>query len=550
VTNPKICPTCGASYSPDNLFCPLDSAPLRLSGDEAELIGSILAGRYLISEQLGVGGMGTVYRAQDVRLQRRAAIKVLHAGLTRDPEALARFSREASNASQISNSHVVQVYDVGEIEGGAPYLAMEFVPGSSLRKLLDREAPLTPSRAASLIGQIARGLDAAHRIGIVHRDLKPDNILMTEDEAGEEVAKVADFGISKAIRDDSQHITRTGYVTGTYEFMSPEQVTGGATDQRSDVYALGLIAFLMLTGKLPFPGSTAEHSMLLRLTEPPRTLRNMRPETTWPEELQRVLDSALAREPGGRCGSAGQFARDLAAAVDAWQPPAAVAPPRRWGGRWVRLGVGVVAAVVLVALATWLWPGDGEDRVGNFPPLPPIVDSSKAIVETGPQPPPTESGDASDTVSGSSKPEPPPTTDSLPRGPVSADRGGKQSTGKTGPVHQPRPQPSRGDRDAGSESGLAFGLGPFDTILHPDMSRDSALLTLRTLDALKSRLRTRRDSVEADLYRAEAYALAGEEERACAILEAARPRASTLQRKKIALWVEQGLCTGPAWQPS
>jgi serine/threonine protein kinase len=549
VTNPKICPTCGASYSPDNLFCPLDSAPLRSAGEDGGLIGSILAGRYLISGQLGVGGMGTVYRAQDVRLQRPAAIKVLHAALTRDVEALARFSREASNASQISNPHVVQVYDVGEAEGGTPYLAMELVNGSSLRKLLDRDAPLGFSRTAALISQIARGLEAAHRIGIVHRDLKPDNILMTEDEAGEEVAKVADFGISKAIRDDSQRITKTGYVAGTYEFMSPEQVTGGAVDQRSDVYALGLIAFLMLTGRLPFPGSTGEHSMLMRLNEPPRTLRAMRPETDWPEQLQTTLDRALARDPRDRCGSASEFARDFAAAVAEWQRPVAGAAPQPRVGQWVRLGIAMGAAAILVGAAAWLWSNGEEDRVGNLPPLQPIVDSSKAIVEAGHQPLSAESGDASDTVSRIPKAEAPP-GDSLARGPVSRHRGGKPSVGKTGPVHPPRAQPSAGHRDTESGSGLGFGLGQFDTILNPDMSRDSALATLRTLDSLKSGLTTRKDSVEADLYRAEAYALAGEEERACAVLEATRPRASTLQRKKIALWVDQGLCTGPGWQPS
>jgi eukaryotic-like serine/threonine-protein kinase len=540
MTNPKICPTCGTSYGPENLFCPLDSAPLRSTGDEGELIGSILAARYLVSGRLGAGGMGTVYRAQDVRLQRAAAIKVLHAGLARDPEALARFSREASNASKISNPHVVQVYDVGEVDGGAPYLAMEFVPGSSLKKLLDQEAPFTLSRAAALLSQIARGLDAAHRLGIVHRDLKPDNILMTEDEAGTEVAKVADFGISKAIRDESQRITKTGYVSGTYEFMSPEQVTGGAVDQRSDVYALGLIAFLMLTGKLPFPGTTAEHSMLMRLTEPPCTLGRMCPEAAWPEELQRVIDTALARDPGGRYGSAGQFARDFSAAIDAGRP-AAVRPTRAmpWWA-WIGLGGGLAAG--LVAVGVWLWPGGERGRTVSgelLQPLPPLSDSSRVLSGLGPKPPVPDSAAAIDSSSAAVVPKPSPAVDT--------SRAAVKDTVKKPPVHR-RPRPRTDDPSEGA--GLAFGLGPYDTILHPEMSRDSALLTLRALDALKGRLTTRRDSVEVDIYRAQAYALAGDEERACAILQEARPKASTLQRKKIALWVDQGYCTGPNWQPS
>ena len=238
----------------DSLFCPLDRTPLVQPGDDVPLQGTVVAERYLLAELIGSGGMGDVYRAQDVRLQRPAAVKLLRATLSADLDALRRFSREGMNASRINSPHVVQVYDAGETPAGIPYLAMEFVPGKSLGRLLADEGPLGPGRAAELVRQIAAGLDAAHRLGVVHRDLKPDNILIAGAGTAEETAKVVDFGISRALRDESQKVTKTGFVAGTYEFMSPEQVLGGELDQRSDLYALGLIAFMLLTGKLPFPG--------------------------------------------------------------------------------------------------------------------------------------------------------------------------------------------------------------------------------------------------------------------------------------------------------
>ena len=240
MTGPKVCPACGNSYGADSLFCPLDRAPLVRPDDAAVLQGTVIAGRYLLSELIGSGGMGDVYKAQDVRLQRPAAVKLLRASLSADLDALRRFSREGMNASHINSPHVVQVYDAGETASGIPYLAMEFVAGKSLGRLvLAEEGQVAPARAAELIRQIAAGLDAAHRLGVVHRDLKPDNILVAHAGTPEEIAKVVDFGISRVLRDESQKVTKKGFVAGTYELMSPEQVLGGDVDQRSDLYALG-----------------------------------------------------------------------------------------------------------------------------------------------------------------------------------------------------------------------------------------------------------------------------------------------------------------------
>lgn len=323
---PRICPTCGTTYDDKNVFCAADGSSLRTIDDSGELIGSVVADRYLITEQLGAGGMGRVYLAQHVRLPQRAAIKVLHPSLVHDTDALARFNREAANACQISHQYVARVYDFGEGGPGLVYLAMEYVPGQTLSAVLDAAGPLAPPRACLLLRQVAEGLDAAHKLGIVHRDLKPDNILVVREEDGSEHVKVVDFGIAKAMDSGTQGVTRAGLVVGTALYMSPEQVSGHVIDKRSDVYALGLVAFVMLTGKLPFPGDTVEEAMVRRLTERPLSLADAYPEATWPEAVQGVIDRALAREISDRFPTASSFARALTEAVEEWYRPAPAMP--------------------------------------------------------------------------------------------------------------------------------------------------------------------------------------------------------------------------------
>jgi serine/threonine protein kinase len=540
----KICPTCGASYDAAHLFCSRDSAPLRPAEDSGELVGSLVAGRYLISARIGGGGMGEVYRAQDVRLQRPVAIKVLHASLSGDVDALARFSREAANCSKINNPYVVQVYDFGESEDGLAYLAMELVQGRSLRTLLDAEAPLAPDRVVRFVAQMANGLDAAHRLDcpVVHRDLKPENVLVAQNFEGAEIVKVADFGISKAMRDDAQQVTRTGFVTGTYEFMSPEQVTGGAVDQRSDVYTLGLIAFLMLTGKLPFPGQTPEHSMLLRLHEAPRTLREMRPDLHWSDAVQGVMNKALARDPAGRYDSAGAFAKDLARSLQREQLETRARPKKRRAAAWTGIVVGLlVLAVGLVALLVRLRaprdtafaraPGDSlislAEPVGSDTSA--RRDSSATAEATQP--------------SRQAEPLTEPKVDTVNQSVTAAPREPVMRAPVRKRAELPKPQlPPSALPDRSLERANAM-LQQYEDILHPGLERDSALRALASLNALIPRLRSARDSVEADLYRAEATALAGEPDEACAILDRARPRATELQRRKIELWVDQGICT-------
>jgi len=321
---PKLCSVCGVTYSDALVFCPADGTTLRSADLKEDLVGSVIADRYLVTDILGEGGMGTVYLARHVRLPQQAAIKVLRKEMLQDASAVARFNREAANASRIDHDRVARVYDFGETDQGVVYLAMEFVPGQTLKKLLADGGPMTPLRAANVVRQIAEGLDAAHRMEIVHRDLKPDNVMVIRDgdaPDAEERVKVVDFGIAKAFGDSSGGtvLTRTGFVVGTPEFMSPEQLLGGTLDARSDIYALAIVAYQCLTAELPFATNTPDHGMAARLVTPPRPLTAVQPAVRWPQQVQSVLDSALSRDPADRPPSAGAFARALGAAIEAWQ---------------------------------------------------------------------------------------------------------------------------------------------------------------------------------------------------------------------------------------
>lgn len=298
----------------DQRFCPRDGSTLR-APPGSDLVGSILADRYHVIRRIGEGGMGQVYLAEHVKMRRKSAVKVLHQGMVHDPDAISRFNREASNASQIQHPNVAAIYDFGETPEGLIYLAMEFVDGEPLTKIIERHGALTAARAADIGEQVASALEAAHDMGIIHRDLKPDNIMITRGRAGEDVAKVVDFGIAKAMEADDQKVTKTGLAIGTPEYMSPEQLGGDVLDSRTDIYSLGLVTFNMLTGKLPFPSVVSREALIMRLTEKPRTLAEIRNDVKWPPELQTVMDKALANHPADRYQHVSQFGRELVTAV-------------------------------------------------------------------------------------------------------------------------------------------------------------------------------------------------------------------------------------------
>jgi serine/threonine-protein kinase len=333
---PRICSVCGTEYDANQKFCPNDGTPLRSSESAESLEGQVIADRYRIISLLGEGGMGRVYLAEHVRMGRKCAVKMISPEMARTEAAIARFNREAANASQINHPNVAQVYDFGEGPGGALYLAMEYVEGETLSAMVRREGALSVRRAATLTKRVADALSAAHHRGIVHRDLKPENIIVTRQYDGTECVKVVDFGIAKTVQSGNtdpggQTLTAVGAAVGTPEYMSPEQLAGEKLDGRSDLYSLGLVFFHLLTADLPHPRVTSRETLVARLTEPSRTLVEVRPGTHWPKNLQTMLDYALAADVSKRYPTAQEFALDLGILIAAEPADAASpqhAPPR------------------------------------------------------------------------------------------------------------------------------------------------------------------------------------------------------------------------------
>jgi serine/threonine protein kinase len=297
------------------MFCFLDGAALIQAQNSTDLVGSIIADRYRVVSKIGDGGMGQVYLAEHVRMKRRCAVKIMRPQLMSDPVAVVRFNREAENASQISHPNVCAVYDFGETPNGLIYLAMEFIDGDPLSKIMAHENFLIPVRAADIVSQTADALSAAHGLGILHRDLKPDNIMIARSRAGTDHVKIVDFGIARVMSKESQQLTSTGIAVGTPEYMSPEQFAGDALDARTDIYSLALVGYHVLTGAHAFGSGTTTDHLLARLTQPPRRLTAIKPDVEWPDSLQNVFDKALHADPTQRYADVLDFARDFTDAV-------------------------------------------------------------------------------------------------------------------------------------------------------------------------------------------------------------------------------------------
>ena len=312
----KVCTTCGSEWPDDTKFCPNDASALRPSTDTADLVGTVIAERYHIVEKLGEGGMGAVYLGEHVKMGLKVAIKVMAQAIASDPDAIARFNREAKNAARIKHPNVCAIHDFGETPDGLIYLAMEFIEGESLTDLLKREGALSPQRAVSILRQCSEALQSAHDLGIAHRDLKPDNIMITEARDGTDIVKLVDFGIAKAVTGEAgQTVTKSGLVVGTPEYMSPEQVSGDVLDGRSDIYSLGLVFFRILTGSLPFQTDTLQDALTARLLGEPMKLQESVPGADFPPRLQEVMDRALATSRSDRYASAIDFGKDAVDAV-------------------------------------------------------------------------------------------------------------------------------------------------------------------------------------------------------------------------------------------
>src|SRR5215204_5596808 len=275
----------------------------------------VLGDRYTLLDVLGDGGMARVYLARDGVLGREVALKVLRERYAEDELFVERFRREAKNAASLNHPGVVQIYDQGRAEDGTYYMAMEYVPGGTLKELIARRGPLNSSEAADIASRVADALAEAHSGGIVHRDVKSQNVLLT----GSGEAKVADFGIARAT--SSRTMTETGVVLGTASYMSPEQVRGERVGPESDLYSLGVVLYEMLTGEPPYSADNPLATAMKHLDEPPRHPRAANPAV--PEGLDALTTKLLAKDPWDRYSSAAVLAEDLRRVRDGLPPLAA-----------------------------------------------------------------------------------------------------------------------------------------------------------------------------------------------------------------------------------
>ena len=331
----RRCPKCGSMYTDSAArFCPKDGSmlveiqskkssappssdsgtgartPLPKSGlDRASsLSNQILDARYQVMKKLGEGGMSYVYLAKEISSGETVAIKVLSPRLASDKSSVERLRREAGLAMRLDHPNVCRILRLGESEDGLIYLVMPFLKGELLSDREVRGGPMDIPLSVALLKQMCAGLHHAHELQIIHRDLKPENVMLVPDDGGGiERAVVMDFGLAKERRADPAiaKLTATGIILGTPEFMSPEQIRGKTLDARSDLYALGIVAFEMLTGKLPFQGRNAQEMMIARLRSQPVPIRQYRPDV--PEPVERALSKALQTNPDGRYMTAIEF---------------------------------------------------------------------------------------------------------------------------------------------------------------------------------------------------------------------------------------------------
>ena len=273
-------------------------------------LGALLQGKYRIEKVLGGGGMGVVMAAHHVQLERRVALKFLLPESAHNPEAAARFAREARAASRIQSEHVVRVLDVDETEGGVPYMVMEYLEGEDLAEVLQRSGTLSITDAVDYLLQACEAIAEAHAVGIVHRDLKPANLFLTRRTDGSRLVKVCDFGIAKAAAGELVKLTHANAFIGSPVYSAPEQLrSAGAVDARADIWALGVILFELLTAQTPFNGRSIPELVTRIVSEPPPDVRELRPEV--PATLAATISACLQREPERRLANVAILAGEL-----------------------------------------------------------------------------------------------------------------------------------------------------------------------------------------------------------------------------------------------
>ena len=324
-----------------------------------DLIGQTLAGKYVVTGELGAGGMGAVYRAVQMPIEREVAVKVLKSDLSEDEMAAARFEQEARAVSRLQHPNTITIFDYGKTEDGQLYLAMELLKGRPLSDVVKRDGPMLPERACRIAQQVCASLHDAHRLGIVHRDLKPDNIFLTRVGGDPDFVKVLDFGLAKMTQgDDGVNLTKTGMIFGTPKYMSPEQAQGFPIDGRSDLYALGVVLFEMLAGKPPFTAESPMQLLLRHVSEQTPTLTSVNPACGAPPALEAVIMKAMSKMPHDRFESAAEMIDALALALQAPDdvqpflliPEAETDPNPQLQTRLAGLGVGTVTEEAVPAM--------------------------------------------------------------------------------------------------------------------------------------------------------------------------------------------------------
>ena len=408
----KVCPACRIDYGGGEVFCPVDATRLvttsQISASPLDpndpLIGNVLAGRYLVKSRIGEGGMGLVYEGLHRDIDKRVAIKVLRDDLSRRPEVVARFRQEAKSASRIGHENIVDIFDFGETTHGSSYFVMEYLEGEDLGNVLGKKATIEAERACDIVLQCCRALCATHAKGIVHRDIKPENIFLTKRDGVEDFVKIVDFGIAKMsdIETDGapgRKLTKTGMIFGTPEYMSPEQAGGKDLDHRVDVYALGIILYECLAGRVPFEGDTFMGILTQHLTAEAPGIDQVNPNAKVSPELELVIRKALAKSPDDRYQDTEELAEAIVCALDGRvsratrrTPPSALglplmddlgAFPRRktspWA--WATAALGAAGVVAWLALGSLSGPGSAADASGGPAEQPPVAETETLDVD-------------------------------------------------------------------------------------------------------------------------------------------------------------------------
>jgi eukaryotic-like serine/threonine-protein kinase len=308
------CPSCSTETTPHAQFCGACGNALPRENEGDSYLGQVVARKYRVEKLLGEGGMGRVYRANQLVLEKPVVLKLLHPTLQKDARTVARFQREAKAASRLNHPNSIDVLDFGQTDDGALFIAMEFVDGRDLHQVLTDDWPLPEPRVIRIVTQVLSALADAHQAGVIHRDLKPENVMVMDRRGGEsDVVKVLDFGIAKIVDGTSEEgpsLTRTGFVCGTPEYMSPEQARGAPLDARSDLYSVGVLLYQMVTRQLPFSSDSAMGYATKHLTEDPKPPNTLRPGCC-SRELEALVLWALRKEPADRPQTAVAFLDSL-----------------------------------------------------------------------------------------------------------------------------------------------------------------------------------------------------------------------------------------------